>query len=479
MSLNPHDPQPATGDPARGLPWRVFKIAPGEGGLVLFSGLFFFFLLFGYFLIRPVREAMGVQRSMSDLRILFVSTCAASLVVTLAFGSVVSRLDRSRFIPIAMRGVIVCLIGFAGVQLFFAADIGVWTGYVFYVWLSVINVFMVSVFWAFMVDVWSLEQSKRLFPAIGIGGTLGALLASLFAWQMAEFIGAAAQMLLAAALFEGTVWVMRAIDRRSDAPPPRRPEPGKTAQRQPAQREPGGLGGSWWEGATAIVGSPYLLGIGLYIVLMTVSSTLIYFLQAGLVADASEELESRVALFAQLDMWTQLATLLAQLFVTARLIRWLGVGLTLAVLPLVTLLGFAALAWVSSIQGVEGWQVFAVFATFNALHRASRYAVARPARETLFAVVPAEQKYKAKPIVDVFLYRGGDVAGAGVDRLLATLAVGLGGMAVAAAPLAVLWGGLGVWLAWRQRAHAAENQDQQTRATAAHIAGGNPEGASA
>lgn len=430
---------------------RALKIRPGEGGAVVLSGLFFFLLLFGYFLIRPVREAMGVQRSMDDLRWLFITTCGVSLLVTLAFGSVVSLTDRSRFIPIATRVIIACLLGFAVVIIATGGHPHVRISYAFYVWLSIINLFMTSVFWAFMADVWTLEQGKRLFPAIAVGGTVGALLGSLFAWQLAEQLGAAGQMIAAAALFEASVWVMKAIDRkaRSDGKPHEHP------------RHTARIGGQWWDGAVAMFRSPYLLGIGAWIALMAVSNTLIYFTQARLVTDAREELNQRVALFAQLDMWTQAATLLAQLFVTARLIRWFGVGLTLAVLPLVTVAGFTTLAWVSNLEGVEPWQIFGVFAAFNAIHRATRYAVARPARETLFSVIPASEKYKAKPIVDVFLYRGGDVAGAGVDKWLAGSTLLIGGVAMAAAPLAVFWGGLSVWLAWQQRQKADRSDHQQ------------------
>lgn len=444
---------------------RLFRIEPGEAGGVVLSGVFFFLLLFGYFLIRPVREAMGVERSMDDLRTLFVGTCVLSLGVTLLFGSAVTNMDRSRFIPVALRVVVACLAIFAGVRASASGSLGVWPGYVFYVWLSMVALFLSSVFWAFMVDVWSLEQSKRVFPAIAIGGTAGALLGSLFAWQMAAEIGAVGQMLLAAGCFEAAVWAMRAVDRRAKKTAPE-PGTGKRAMERPgdwsadggaeASRE-AGLGGRWIDGAVAVARSPYLLAIGAWIVLMAISSTLIYFAQARLVTDASEELRDRISLFAQLDAWTQGATLLVQMFVTARLIRWIGVGGTLALMPIVTALGFAALAWANA--SLEAWQVFAVFAVFNASHRATRYAVARPARETLFAVLPIDQKYKAKPIVDVFVYRGGDVAGAWTDGLMAKLAIGLTGMALAAVPLAAVWGGLSVWLAVEQRRRARERNE--------------------
>ena len=418
---------------------------PGEWGRVALSGGCFFFLLFGYFLLRPIREAMGVQRSMNDLRWLFLITCAVSLIATLAFGGVVSRMDRKRFISFAYRAVMVCLLGFIVARQTLDGDRLVYSGYVFYVWLSVVNLFITSVFWAFMADVWKLDQGKRLYATIGIGGTLGAILGSNFVWWLAEQIPAWVQIAIAIVAFECAVQCVRLIDRRSGMP--------AQARVNPTMRAP--VGGQWVDGIMAMLRSPYLLGIGLYIMLLAISNTMIYFTQAKLVVDASDELSGRIALFAQLDMWTQVATLLVQLFVTAHIIKRLGIGAALALLPVVTLVGFAVLAWVSRIEGIAGWQVFGVFAAFNAIHRATRYAVIRPARETLFAVVPTSEKYKAKPIVDVFLYRGGDFAGTGVERAIAGVGLGLMGMAMVAAPLAVLWGGLAFALARAQHRRAS------------------------
>lgn len=409
---------------------------------IVLCGVYFFCLLSGYFLLRPIREGMGVQRGMGDLRSLFLVTCGVSLVVTVAFGGLVSRLDRRKFLPIAQRVVVACVLVFALLRWRSGDAPSVWIGYAFYVWLSVVNLFLMSLFWGFMADIWSLAHAKRLFPVIGVGGTLGAIFGSSLAWTMAEAIGVLWQLVIAAGMFELASWVMLAIDRRDE-------------QRGACARlERRAVGGRLSDGLVAVFASPYLLGIGAYIALMAVSNTLVYFTGANIVVDAEEELESRIGLFAQLDLWTQLATLLVQLFVTGQIIKRLGVGFALCALPIVTLVGFALIAWVSGMSGVEGWQIFAAFAVFNAIHRATRYAVIRPARETLFSVVSTAEKYKAKPIVDVFLYRSGDVAGTGVERLIAGAGIGLMGMALAAAPLALIWGGLGIALAWMQRQKA-------------------------
>jgi AAA family ATP:ADP antiporter len=410
--------------------------------LVLASGGCFFFLLFGYFLLRPLREAMGVERSMGDLRWLFIVTSFVSLAVVLGFGGLVSRMDRRRCVPIALRVVMACLVVFAILMKSgMGEDARIVVGYVFYVWLSVVNLFMVSVFWALMADTWSLGQGKRIYAMIGVGGTLGAVLGSGFVWTLAKKIDPALQMLCALAMFELAAQSVRLINHLAT----KNDHEDKTDERSDA------VGGSWWDGAKALLSSGYLLGIGVYITLLAISNTLIYFTQAEIVVDGADELSERVGLFAQLDMWTQLATLFVQLFVTGQLIKRLGVGVALSLLPIVTVAGFGILAWVAGRPGIESWQVFGVFAAFQAIHRATRYAVIRPARETLFSVVSDSEKFKAKPIVDVFLYRGGDVAGTGVERLVAWAGLGLAGMAFAVAPMAVLWGGLAIWLAAVQR----------------------------
>lgn len=425
--------------------------------LVLLCGACFFFLLFGYFLLRPLREAMGVERSMRDLRWLFIVTCGVSLLVTLGFGALVSKFTGRRFISIAFRAVMACLVVFIVLmQIPMGDQPRLYVGYVFYVWLSVINLLMMSIFWALMADVWSLGQGKRLFAVIGIGGTLGAVLGSNFVWWLAEAINPAIQMGIAVVMFECVVQIVRRID----------PSVGNT-QKQSAKTDhsTNSVGGQWADGVREVIGSPYLLGIGLYIMFLAVSNTLIYFTQANLVSKASDELNTRISLFAQLDMWTQLATLLVQLFVTGHLIKRLGIGFTLAILPVVTVVGFVAMAWVEQRPGVEPWQVFGVFAAFSAIHRATRYAVIRPARETLFSVVSDATKYKAKPIVDVFLYRGGDVLGARVEALIAGAGLGIAGMAMTAAPLAFFWGGLSIALAVAQTKKARMNNEFENQET--------------
>jgi len=461
-----------TKGPGSALGGRLLRVQPGEWRSVACSAGYFALILFGYSLLRPVREAMGVAGSMDDLRWLFVATCIASLVTAMAFGGVVARLDRARFIWVGHGAVALCLIVFIVTRLVVDDASRVSLGYVFYVWLSVVNLFLTSVFWAFMADLWTLEQGKRIFAVIAVGGTLGALAGSSFAWWLAEAIGVSSQLALAATCFLATIPLVRTLDRsergdRSDRT--RRaselnrhdgPDDHECDRPVPATR----IGGAWFAGATMLLRSPYLLGTALYVMFLTVSSTLLYFTRAELVVNAREELETRISMFAQMDAWTQAATLVVQLFVTGRMIRRFGIGMTLAMLPLVTVTGFVLLAWLARQPGVEGWQLFGAVTAFSAVHSATRYAIARPTRETLFNVVSTEEKYKSKPVIDVFVYRGGDVAGAWMTGLV----VGIAGMVWLALPMVVVWGGLCVWLAAAQQRRAiAQRDEMKTHAASA------------
>ncbi|OUU78367.1 MAG: hypothetical protein CBC38_07685 [Gammaproteobacteria bacterium TMED78] len=421
---------------------RLLNFKKDELSSALLSALFYFSILCGYFFLRPVREAMGISGGMGQLRWLFIITSFSSLALVLVFGAVVSKFNRSKFIPIAYAFVIFCLLCFSGllfidarsgggfigsgVETIFARNIG----YFFFVWLSVVNLFVNSLFWAFMVDIFNVDQGKRLFAFIGIGGTLGAIFGS-WATDLISNASASAYlptilMLIGAFFFSIAIIVMRLLDRinRDLSSDNVRISSSKNNQ----SYEP--IGGKFFDGVRAVIFSPYLLGIAVYILLMAVSNTLIYFTVAQGVLDNNDSFSQRVSGFAQFDMLAQIATLITQIFVTTRIIKSIGIGWTLSILPLVTMAGFAVLAI---------WPIYGVIAIFQALHRATRYAISRPARETLFSVVTPSEKYKAKPLIDVFLYRGGDVVGAGIDGMLRSLGASLTSVASATVPLVVLW----------------------------------------
>ena len=395
---------------------------------------------------------------MDDLRWLFVGSSIGSLAAVLAFGGIVNRFDRRRFIPLAYLFVITCLVVFASLLI---ADawrggglVGTDTGtafalavaYIFFIWLSVVNLFINSVFWAFMVDLYDLDQGKRMFAFIGVGGTLGAIAGSTIAESAAGMTNSAylpaGLMLGGAALFGCAIVTMLVLDRMAAASEHSRlgKRDGRGAQLEAAPASQPHA--RFWDGVTAVASSPYLLGVALFIMLLTLSNTLLYFTQAHVVLGRADTFSERLASFAQLNMLTQTMALLTQVFVTTHLIKRLGVGWTLSLMPLMLVAGFAVLAI---------WPIFAVFAMFQALFRAAEYATTRPARETLFSVIPVAQKYKAKPLVDVFIYRFGDLAGVGIERALAALGAGLTVVAVAAVPLAAVWAALALALGRAQQ----------------------------
>jgi AAA family ATP:ADP antiporter len=430
---------------------KLLSISPEELPLVLVSAAYFFSVLCGYNFLRPVREAMGVSGGMNDLRWLFAVTSIVSLVVVLCFGGLVARTNRRKFIPLSYGFVIVCLILFASLLL---ADIlsgggligssaettfSQTVGYVFFVWLSVINLFITSVFWAFLVDIFTVEQGKRMFAFIGIGGTLGALVGgwatSIISQSTESPYLPVGLLLVGAGFFCVAICLVLWLDRLADH------ATSSAKLLSPARQPPKRVGGPFWGGARAVFSSPYLLGIGAYVVLMAVSNTLIYFAQANIVFTNTDTFSERVTGFAQFDALAQALTLFTQIFITTRLIKRLGVGWTLSILPAVTILGFTTLSL---------WTTYGVMAIFQAVHRATRYAIARPARETLFSVVSTSDKYKAKPVVDVFLYRGGDLAGVGVEGAFAALGLSIAGISAATLPLVAAWSLLSLKLAQAQ-----------------------------
>ena len=448
---------------------RALNFRSGELSLAFLSGLFYFCVLCGYFFLRPVREAMGVSGGMGQLRWLFLITSVVSLILVLLFGGVVSRLDRRRFIPVGYLFVVMCLIGFSVLLIVDAGagggligtdaetSLSRGVGYTFYTWLSAINLFVNSLFWAFMVDIFNVDQGKRMFAFIGIGGTIGALVGG---WATNVISGMTDSvylpvglMLTGAGFFAVAIVVMLTLDRAA-----LRSEHSSLTKNYTTSTVPSGerIGGGFWDGATAVVQSPYLLGIAAFIVFLAISNTLIYFTQANIILDNTDTFSQRVGGFAQFDALAQGATLITQIFITTRVIKRLGIGWTLAILPVVTVMGFAVLAI---------WPLYGVMALFQAVHRATRYAISRPARESLFSVVSVAEKYKAKPLIDVFLYRGGDVAGAGIQSALSALGT-MTLMAAATVPFAAIWCVLSVTLGRaQQRRDPAEKQTTENQAT--------------
>ena len=404
------------------------KLIPAERGelkLAVLSAAYFFCVLSAYYVLRPIRDEMGVAGGVDNLPWLFTGTLVVMLLANPLFAAAVARLPVRRFIPLTYRFFALNLVVFWLALTFGEAD--VWTGRVFFIWLSVFNLFVVSVFWAFMADTWSTAQAKRLFGFIAVGGTLGAIFGAGLTAALAGVVGPVNLLLASVVLLEVAVWLSRSLGGRTDG--------------AGLARDEAPIGGSVLAGIAHVMKSKYLLGICAYMLLYTVAATVLYFQQAEIAATHYSDRVARTEFFASIDLAVNVLTVVIQVFLTARVIQWLGVGATLAFLPALFIVGFT---------GLGLWPTVAVLVVFQVARRAANFALARPARETLYTVVSREDKYKAKNLIDTFVYRAGDQVGAWGYAALGALGLGLAGIAFAAVPVAVAWAGVALWLGREQ-----------------------------
>ncbi len=422
---------------------RLGTIEPGEKRATLLAAAYFFFALASYFILRAVRDAVGVAAGTDKLPWFFTGTLLATLVMNPLYSWIVTRLPVRRFIPIVYRMFIALLLAFAAVLEWGPPGSEPWLGPAFWILISIYSLFIPSVFWGFMTDVFNPEQGKRLFGFISVGGTLGALAGAFFTSRVAERVGTPALMVFSVLLLEC------AVQSAHHFPPSFRPD---TRARDEARRA---VGGSALAGITNVLRSPYLLGICLYMLMFTVGSTVLYFRQAELVAERYADREARTAFLAGIDAVVQALTILTQLFLTGRVLRWFGVAVALAIMPALSMVGFGLL-------GV--WNTLAVFIVFQVARRAGEYTFARPAREVLFTVVSAEDRYKAKNLIDTFVYRAGDQTGAWSYAGMSALGLAVGSVALVMAPISGIWLFVAFWLGHQQaeRQRAGSNPGMVT-----------------
>ncbi|MCD9028288.1 MFS transporter [Luteimonas sp. BDR2-5] len=427
----------------------LLNLRRGEVAPVLVAGLFFFFILTALMLLRPARDALGMERGIDSIRWLFIGTAVVTLLVNPVFGWLVSRFRRLQFISATYAFFILSLVGFWALLMFAPGAVGARSGQVFYVWFSVFNLFVTMVFWALMADRFTSDQAKRVFALIAVGGTLGAIFGPWLASQLAEPLGTPNLLLVAAlflALAIATAWVL--VWLRSD-----RSAAEDASAATPAADEATRIGGSAWAGIRAVCASPYLLGIAGYVIVMTIVATFIYFTRLQMVEAAVDDLDARTSLLGNIDMWTQVAVLALQVTLTGHIIKRFGLAFALAALPVAMAIGFLGLAIYGS---------FLVLILLEATNRALQRGLTRPARETLFTVVSREDKYKAKAVIDTFVYRAGDVIGAQTEGLLGRLGLALGGLVSVVLPLALVWAALGIWLGRAQQRRAAVQETSTT-----------------
>jgi AAA family ATP:ADP antiporter len=422
---------------------RLLPVEPREAAPVLLAAAYNFFLLQSYYVMRPFRDVVGAGEVDDTLPWLYLGTLAATLLVSLAFGAITARAPRGRFIPWVYRFLAINILAFF--VLFRAAPAEGWRalGICFFIWLTVFNLLAVSVFWSFMADLFGSEQGKRLFALIAVGGSVGAIAGSTITRTLAEPLGAVNLLLVSALLLEAACWCVRGLNRlhsRGDV-------------RGESHAGGGPLGGTALDGVRDLLRSPYLLGIALFMLCYTISSTFLEVTKLRVGAAEVQGTDALASFFANIDLWTNVATVAAQLLLTGRVMARFGVAVTLSVLPAVTLAGFVLLA-LAQLPAGAGLPLAVVLTSFIAVRRATNYAFARPAREVLYTVVSRAVKYKSKNLIDTFVYRGGDQIGVWAQAGLAKLPWGGAAVALAAIPLALGWLAIAAALGRRQRARA-------------------------
>ncbi len=390
---------------------------------MLWAFAYFFCLLAGYYILRPLRDEMGVAGGVRNLQWLFTATFLVMLAAVPLYGALVARLPRRRFIPLVYH--------------FFAANLAIFwllltldferqlVARVFFVWVSVFVLFAVSVFWSFMADLFSSEQGKRLYGFIAAGGSAGALAGPALTIGLAGTIGTTNLLLVAGLLLEAAVLCALRLEGKNESP-----------ANKPA------LGGGPFDGLLMVWRSPYIAGITLWVALLSIAATFLYFEQARIVAAYSDDPAARTRVFAAIDLAVGLLTIAVQFVATGRLITRFGVGSALALLPVVFAAGFAALA---------AAPLLAVVVAFTVLQRTANFAISNPAREVLFTVVARDEKYKAKNVIDIVVFRGADAVSSWLPGLLGLAASAL---AFAMIPVALVWAVLALWLGRAQEKRA-------------------------
>jgi ATP:ADP antiporter, AAA family len=418
--------------PGRGLS-RIIVARPEEVPAVVGGFLLFFLLFVSFFMLRPVRETFGIAGGVDNLQWLFTGTFLATMAVVPLYGWVAARMPRRRLLPILYSLTSLVMAGFATSL---AADpANIWTARAFYVWYSVINLFVISIAWSLMADIFERERGHRLFGQVAAGASLGGLTGPMLSGMLVGEVGEAGLLFISAGLLFSSLIFVRHLLGWRDRMGPRTDQPA-----------PDRIGGSIWAGLTLIARSPYLIAIAAFVLLLTTVTTFLYFEQARIVEATFPDRTRQTQVFAAIDTVVQSLTILIQIFFTGRLARRLGVTVLLVAVPATMMFGFGLLALAAT---------FPVLAFVMIVRRVGEYALVRPGREMLFTPVDAETKYKAKNAIDTFVYRGGDaIAGWTYTGIVAIATTGA--VAIAGAAFAGLWALLGLAIGRRHDRNASD-----------------------
>jgi AAA family ATP:ADP antiporter len=408
---------------------KAVDVRPNEVRALGLGFAFHFLILTGYYILRPIRDSIAASNRLETLPWMFTATLVAMLLANVLFAAVVARMSRRKFIPLAYGFFIFNLGLFFVLMRSSPAEGQVWIGRGLYVWVSVFNLFNTAIFWAFMTDLFTVEQGKRLYGFIAVGGSIGAIAGAYITKHYVGQIGPANLLAISAVMFAVAGSLVRFFPT------------GFADRHEPEEAKDAPIGGSVWSGLTHIARSPYLLGLAGSMLLYTITSTWAYFQQSDLAREALKGGADRTIFLANLEIWVNSITVLIQIFLTGRLLKWFAVGITLVAMPFLSMVGFAAMGIAPSL---------ALLAIFQVTRRAAAYALLRPSREILFTVLRREDKYKVKSVTDTLGYRVGDQIGAWSYGGLHAMGLGLSSISFIAVPIAAGWCALSIWLGKRQ-----------------------------
>jgi len=427
--------------PAVRLIRRFAPVEPREAPAITAAFCLYFCMLAGYFAVRPIRETLGTVLGRDRVTNIFLATWIASIAVVPLYGWVVAKFRRSTFLP-AMYAIIALVLAGVGVAMH-GDEASIAVGQFFYVFISVINFFMVSVFWSFMLELLDGGQVKRLFGVVAAGGTAGALMGPFLTDQVVGYVGNSGVLFLGASLFALAIVFQRrllSIWRDSWDVPSAGVAGDTTHAPVHVNERDKAIGGNPFAGFTLVLRSPYLLAIALFVVFLSAMNTFLYFEQLRLVEQTFPDMASRTRVFARIDWIVQALTIVAQVYITGRIASRMGLTVLLMVVPLVMIAGFATLTVLNT---------FAVVAVVMIVRRTGEYALVRPGREMLFSRFDMETKYKAKNLIDVPVYRGADALVAQARNVVESAGMTPLGMAWLGAGVAVLGAINGWWLGRR------------------------------
>jgi AAA family ATP:ADP antiporter len=393
-------------------------IEPYEMKAVILSFIYFAFLMGSYFVVRPVRDAMGTVYGVSHLQELFTGTFVVSFLFAPVYAGLASRVKLSNFLPWVYGFIALTMLVLYALFARVAHDR--WVAAAFYVWVSTFNILTISVFWSLMADTFSRTQAKRLFGVVAAGGTLGTVAGPAITTLFVNLVGTNTLLLISAGGFVVTAWLVRLLEREKQ-----KLRAMGDAQETTLDRK---LAGNPFDGFSLLVKSRYLLLLSLFILLMTWISTIVYFQLGDLISKAFASREARTQAYAVIDLIVNGAAFFIQLLGTGRIIRRYGVTTGLLLNPVIMVIAFLSIAFSPVLMVLASMQVF---------RRVAEYAVAKPTREMLFTVVDQESKYKAKNVIDTVIYRFGDVSSAWFSA--AVLPHGVAGLAIFGIVVSAIW----------------------------------------